>query len=80
MITKVWEDDFQAFLVDFVLKNFGGGRSAAVLPDTLKPVLMCSWRLRDAPMVLWSGSEHQLDLRAWCSVGVSFCTRSVILK
>ena len=45
MITKVWENvenDFQSFLVDFIFENFGGSRSATVLPDTLKPILMYS--------------------------------------
>ena len=42
MITKVWENDFQSFLVDFIFDNFGGSRSATVLPDTLKPILMYS--------------------------------------
>ena len=41
-ITKVWENDFQSFLVDFIFENFGGSRSATVLPDTLKPFLMYS--------------------------------------
>ena len=41
-ITKVWENDFQSFLVDFIFENFGGSRSATVLPDTLKPILMYS--------------------------------------
>ena len=41
MITKVWENDFQAFLVD-IFENFGGSRLATVLPDTLKPILMYS--------------------------------------
>ena len=38
----VWGNDFQAFLVDFISENFGGSRSATVLPDTLKPILMYS--------------------------------------
>ena len=42
MIRKVWKNDFQAFLVDFIFENFGGSRSATVLPDTLKPILMYS--------------------------------------
>ena len=42
MITKVWENNFQAFLVDFIFENFGGSRLATVLPDTLKPILMYS--------------------------------------
>ena len=42
MIRKVWENDFQPFLVDFIFDNFGGSRSATVLPDTLKPILMYS--------------------------------------
>ena len=42
MITKVLENDFQAFLVDFMFENFGGSRSGTVLPDTLKPILMYS--------------------------------------
>ena len=27
MITKVWENDFQSFLVDFIFENFWGSRS-----------------------------------------------------
>ena len=42
MITKVWENDFQAFLVDFIFENFGGSRLATVLLDTLKSILMYS--------------------------------------
>ena len=42
MITKVWGNDFQASLVDFIFEHFGGSRSATVLPDTLKPILMYS--------------------------------------
>ena len=42
MITKVWETDFQAFLVDFIFENFGGSWLATVLPDALKPILMYS--------------------------------------
>ena len=42
MITKVWENDFQSLLVDFIFENFGGSRSATVLPDTLKLILMYS--------------------------------------
>ena len=30
MITKVWENDIQAFLVDALFENFGGSRSATV--------------------------------------------------
>ena len=41
-IIKVWENDFQSFLVDFIFENFGGSRLATVLPDTLKPILMYS--------------------------------------
>ena len=42
MIRKVWENDFQAFLVDFIFEIFCGSRSATMLPDTLKPILMYS--------------------------------------
>ena len=41
-IRTVWENDFKAFLVDFIFENFGGSRSATVLLDTLKPILMYS--------------------------------------
>ena len=50
MITKVWENDFQAFLVNLIFENFGGSRSATVLPDTLKPILMYSYHLHDTPI------------------------------
>ena len=42
MIRKVWENDFQAFLVDFIFEFFCGSRSATMLPYTLKPILMYS--------------------------------------
>ena len=42
MIRKVWKNDFQAFLVDFIFEIFCGSRSATMLPDTLKPILMYS--------------------------------------
>ena len=34
MITKVWENDFQAFLVDFIFENVGdNGRLPAITCD-----------------------------------------------
>ena len=41
-IRKLWENDFKAFLVDFIFENFCGSRSATMLTDTLKPILMYS--------------------------------------